>query len=302
MLKSIALRNKSYISGLILKFDQELMVKLTITLIKQHPYRFEVKQNDKKMKIKFLFAGLLVIAMIMPTYGQKKKDKKKAEEAPGLKLETRLDTVSYCLGVYIGGGLSQNGFGELKSDKMMAGIAEMMAKKKPLFDETQANEIIGKFVMEQRKVKADKNLAEGKAFLEKNKTEQGVVTLPSGLQYKIIKNGDGPKPDSIAKVTVHYHGTLLSGKVFDSSVERGQPVQLSVNNVIEGWKEALRLMPVGSKWKLFIPSALAYGENPQAGGPIEPNMVLVFDVELISIDADQPQSESQVQPQIQMPQ
>lgn len=242
------------------------------------------------MKIKLLVALVLTLGLLPATYGQKKKDKAKAAEAaPVFKLENKLDTVSYCLGVLFGGTLKNNGLAEVKTQKLLVGMDEMLSQKTPLFDEAKANELIGQYVMELRKVKAEKNLADGKAFLEKNKAEPGVITLPSGLQYKIMKEGTGPKPDSGAKVTVHYHGTLVDGKVFDSSIERGEPIQLGIDNVIEGWKEALRLMPVGSKWKLFIPSSLAYGENPRPGGPIEPNMVLLFDVELISIDKDAPQ-------------
>jgi FKBP-type peptidyl-prolyl cis-trans isomerase len=123
--------------------------------------------------------------------------------------------------------------------------------------------------------------------------------LPSGLQYKIMKEGTGPKPDSTSTVTVHYQGTLIDGKVFESSVESGKPIQIPVNGVIAGWQQALKMMPVGSKWQLFIPSNLAYGENPRPGGPIEPNMALIFEVELISIDKDQPEAQPQIQPQPQ---
>ncbi len=253
------------------------------------------------MRVRSLFIILLAIGMVSPSFGQKKKEKEKAKtkenEVVGIKLESQLDSVSYCLGVLFGGSLTQNGFSEVKTKIMAYGIDEVLAKKDLLFDQNKANEIVGKYVMDVRKNKAEKNLKDGQAFLEKNKTEQGVVTLPSGLQYKILKEGNGSKPDSASKVTVHYHGTLIDGKVFESSVESGQPIQLTVNGVIEGWKQALLLMPVGSKWRLFIPSSLAYGENPRPGGPIEPNMVLVFDVELISIDKDQPAAQPQVQPE-----
>jgi FKBP-type peptidyl-prolyl cis-trans isomerase FklB len=133
-------------------------------------------------------------------------------------------------------------------------------------------------------VKYEKNMKEGRAFLNDNKTAPGVVTLPSGLQYKAVKTGSGAKPTIADKVTVHYHGTLIDGTVFDSSVERKQPIELTVNQVIPGWIEALQLMPVGSKWILYIPSELAYGENPRPGGPIEPNSALIFEVELLSIN------------------
>jgi len=253
------------------------------------------------MKGKFLLVCLLTIGIVSTSFGQKKKEKEKAKaiesEAVGMKLESQLDTVSYCVGVLLGNSMSQGGINEINSKIMSYGIDEVMAKKTPLFDQNKANELVTKYVMGLRKAKGEKNLKEGQAFLEKNKTEAGVVTLPSGLQYRILKEGTGPKPDSVAKVTVHYHGTLLDGKVFDSTIGK-EPYQLTVNGVIEGWKQALTLMAVGSKWRLFIPSALAYGENPRQG-PIEPNMVLIFDVELISIDKDLPEAQPQVQPATQ---
>jgi len=253
------------------------------------------------MKIKYLFVCLLAIGILNPSFGQKKKDKKKSKETEvvGVKLESELDTISYCIGVLFGESLNHNGFSAVKTKIMAYALDSSLANKKTLFDANTSNEIVGKYAMTLQKAKAEKNLKEGQAFLEKNKAEPGVVVLPSGLQYKILKEGNGPKPDSTSKVTVHYHGTLINGKVFDSSVERGEPIQLKVDGVIEGWREALPLMPVGSKWRLFIPSALAYGENPRPGGPIEPNMVLVFDVELISIDKDQPETQLQTQPETQ---
>jgi FKBP-type peptidyl-prolyl cis-trans isomerase FklB len=128
----------------------------------------------------------------------------------------------------------------------------------------------------------NKNLEAGKAFLEENKKREGVVTLPSGLQYEVINEGDGAIPKATDKVKCHYHGTLIDGTVFDSSVQRGQPAVFGVNQVIKGWVEALQLMSVGSKWRLYIPSDLAYGKQG-AGGSIEPNTTLIFDVELLGI-------------------
>jgi FKBP-type peptidyl-prolyl cis-trans isomerase FklB len=206
-----------------------------------------------------------------------------------------MDTISYCLGVLYGGNLVKYGFNQVDSKILAVGAEQMLTKQTPLIDETKANEIVGKYAVEQQKQKGEKNLQEGKTFLEKNKKEQGIVVLPSGLQYKILKDGTGPKPALTDKVTVNYHGTLLNGTVFDSSVDRKEPLQLSVNGVIEGWKEALQLMPVGSKWKLFIPSELAYGENPMQGSPIEPNSVLIFEVELISIDKNAPAEQPQIE-------
>ncbi len=130
--------------------------------------------------------------------------------------------------------------------------------------------------------KAEKNLKEGMEFLEKNKLKPGVVTLESGLQYEIMVTGDGQKPRATDTVTCHYHGSLINGTVFDSSVQRGQSASFPLNRVISGWTEALQLMPVGSKWKLFLPPNLAYGEQ-QAGSHIGPNSTLIFEVELLGI-------------------
>jgi FKBP-type peptidyl-prolyl cis-trans isomerase FklB len=129
---------------------------------------------------------------------------------------------------------------------------------------------------------AEKNKKEGEAFLAENAKKEGVVTLPSGLQYKIIQQGSGRKPKLTDEVTTHYRGTLLDGTEFDSSYKRGEPTSFPVNGVISGWTEALQLMPVGSKWQLFIPSNLAYGMRG-AGGTIGPNAALIFDIELIAI-------------------
>ncbi len=127
------------------------------------------------------------------------------------------------------------------------------------------------------------NKLEGERFLAANKNNPGVTTLPSGLQYKVLKPGTGPKPRATDTVTVHYEGKLIDGTIFDSSLKRGEPTSFAVNQVIAGWTEALQLMPVGSTWQLFIPSNLAYGEHPRPGGPIGPNAVLTFEVQLLKI-------------------
>lgn len=130
--------------------------------------------------------------------------------------------------------------------------------------------------------KSEANLKAGEAFMAQNRTRPGVVETPSGLQYEVITEGTGPKPSATSKVTCHYHGTLIDGTIFDSSVQRGQPATFPLNMVIKGWTEALQLMPTGSKWRLFLPPNLAYGER-QTGSYIGPNSTLIFDVELISI-------------------
>ncbi|MCK4678455.1 MAG: FKBP-type peptidyl-prolyl cis-trans isomerase [Bacteroidales bacterium] len=137
-------------------------------------------------------------------------------------------------------------------------------------------------IRREQMAKFDKNKVESERFLGENSKKDGVVVLPSGLQYKVITTGEGPIPQASDKVKVHYHGTIIDGTVFDSSVERGTPSEFQVTGVIEGWQEALQLMPVGSKWVLYIPSDLAYKDNAR-GQVIEPNMALVFEVELLEI-------------------
>ena len=161
-------------------------------------------------------------------------------------------------------------------------ISDVNKSSKPLLSEEQCNSTIVNYMQKAKAQKASGNKKLGLDFLAANKNKPGVVTLPSGLQYTILQAGTGPKPALTDMVRVHYHGTLIDGKVFDSSVERGKPIELSVNGVIPGWTEALQLMPVGSKWKLFIPSNLAYGD--QAAGPmIGPGSTLIFEVELLDI-------------------
>lgn len=135
---------------------------------------------------------------------------------------------------------------------------------------------------EMRNQKAQENLEAGQTFLTANKEKAGIVTLPSGLQYEIIKEGNGAKPSATQTVTCHYHGTLIDGRIFDSSVQRGQPASFPLNRVISGWTEALQLMPVGSKWRLFLPPNLAYGDR-QVSAEIGPNSTLIFEVELLGI-------------------
>lgn len=204
-----------------------------------------------------------------------------------IKLATKIDSVSYALGVLIGENNNQQmksapGVDSLDKDIMIAAFQTAFKGDSVKIKPEAANAIIQKFFTEVSAAEGSKNQKAGDDFLAANKAKQGVVTLPSGLQYEIIKEGTGPKPTVEDQVKCHYHGTTIDGKVFDSSVDRGEPATFPVGQVIPGWTEALQLMPVGSKWKLYIPSALAYGERG-AGNDIKPNSALIFEVELLEI-------------------
>ncbi|MBL7972912.1 MAG: FKBP-type peptidyl-prolyl cis-trans isomerase [Prolixibacteraceae bacterium] len=174
------------------------------------------------------------------------------------------------------------GADQLNKDILVAAFEKAFRGDSVQIKPENANAAVQAFFAEVSKVEAEKNLKEGEDFLAANKSKDGIVTLPSGLQYEIIKAGTGAKPTAEDQVKCHYHGTTIDGKVFDSSVDRGEPAVFPVNRVIPGWTEALQLMPIGSKWKLFIPAALAYGERG-AGQDIKPNSTLIFEVELLEI-------------------
>jgi FKBP-type peptidyl-prolyl cis-trans isomerase len=203
-------------------------------------------------------------------------------------LKDQREKASYGIGWNLGSSLRQQSV-DVDPDIINRGLHDGMSGTKPLISEEEAHAAVTqlqKDVREQQEKKrlasGDKNKTAGEAFLAANKAKPGVVTLPSGLQYKILKEGTGPKPTATDSVTVNYRGTLLDGTEFDSSYKRGQPATFPVNRVIKGWTEALQLMPVGSKWELYIPSDLAYGAGG-AGGDIGPNATLIFEVELLSI-------------------
>jgi len=204
------------------------------------------------------------------------------------KLESDMDKASYLIGRNIGETISADGI-ELNVDNMVAGLREALAGKDARIAEADANKIMEKFQAEMQgkleakaKAKSLANVEAGQKFLEENKKREGVTVTESGLQYEVITVGTGDKPTALDTVKVHYHGTLMDGKVFDSSVERKQPAEFQVGGVIAGWTEALQLMPVGSKWKLTIPAKLAYG-GQGAGRDIGPHATLIFEVELLSI-------------------
>jgi FKBP-type peptidyl-prolyl cis-trans isomerase FklB len=228
-----------------------------------------------QLKSILLVTGLSVFAFTACN-GQKKMDKNAA-------LKTEIDTVSYSLGVNIGNNLKGQGFGDINIAAMMKAMEDVMGEKTLSISEEEANNYIQTYFAAMMDKKAAEGRKAGEAFLAENAKKPGITTTASGLQYEVITMGEGPKPLATDKVTVHYHGTLTDGKVFDSSVERGEPATFPLNGVIAGWTEALQLMPVGSKFRIFLPSDLAYGDRG-AGQLIGPHATLIFEVELLNIE------------------
>lgn len=193
-----------------------------------------------------------------------------------------MEKVSYALGLSLGNNLSGSGVTSLNYAQLAKGIQDVMEQNEPDMSYQEAQEVINDFFQELQIKMSEKAQGEGKTFLEANAKRAEVVTLASGLQYEVMTKGTGAIPKASNSVKVHYHGTLIDGTVFDSSVNRGEPATFGVTQVISGWVEALQLMPVGSKWKLFIPSELAYGAQG-AGQSIAPHSTLIFEVELLDI-------------------
>ena len=209
-------------------------------------------------------------------------------------LTTSKQKASYAIGMNWGTGLHRQAI-DVDTAALLQGMKDALAGGKTLLTEDEARTALmqlQKEMQEKQQAKAaaegEANKKEGDAFLAANKSKEGVVTLPSGLQYKILKEGSGPKPTATDSVVCNYKGTLINGTEFDSSYKRGEPATFPVTGVIKGWTEALQLMPVGSKWQLFIPSDLAYGARGTPGGPIGPNATLIFEVELLSIKDKNP--------------
>ena len=203
-----------------------------------------------------------------------------------VKLENYGDTISYSLGIYVGKDLQATGWDTLDMELFYKGFTAAFNDEKLIIDRLTAREKVrfhnSKIRFEKMNNQFNKHKTAGEEFLRENKEKEGIVTLPSGLQYEILKEGSGVKPKAEDIVRVHYKGTLVDGTEFESSYD-GDPAEFPVNRVIPGWTEALQLMPVGSKWKLFIPQELAYADRPRPGGMIEPFMALVFEVELLDI-------------------
>lgn len=199
-----------------------------------------------------------------------------------MKYSNDFDKVSYSLGLSIASNLISSGVKTLNAEAFNDGLATVFKGRMPEINPDEANKILQNFFEGLQKEQGNAAKEAGNKFLEENKKQEGVITLPSGLQYKILKNGNGPKPKASDTVKCHYEGRLINGAIFDSSIRRGEPAEFPVSGVIAGWVEALQLMNTGSKWQLYIPSELAYGSHG-AGQSIGPNETLIFDVELLDI-------------------
>jgi len=224
---------------------------------------------------------LLTGSAVMAQTSKTKPVPAKKTVTAGPVFKTQSDSLSYAIGVSSANFYKEQGITDINSAMVTKAISDCKAGKSK-FDDNQVNNIIMTCMQEKKSEKSAGTRKAGEAFLAQNKSQPGVVTTASGLQYTILTEGTGPKPAITDKVKVHYHGTLLDGTIFDSSVQRGEPLVISVNGVIQGWVEALQMMPTGSKWRLFIPSNLAYGDN-DAGPTIKAGSTLIFDVELLEI-------------------
>lgn len=228
----------------------------------------------------------VLVLLVAAASAQTKKPVSKRPVATAAHTPTMLksssDSLSYAIGMSLANFYKQQGIKNVNTVMVDKAINDVLKTGKPALTDEQMNMCITGYLQKEKIEKAAIAKKAGETFLAENKKKPGVVTLPSGLQYQILKKGDGPIPTAADTVRCHYHGTLIDGTVFDSSVERGQPVDFPVTGVIQGWVEALQLMPVGSKWKLFVPSGLAYGDN-QMGPKIAPGSTLIFEVELLEI-------------------
>lgn len=231
------------------------------------------------MTVRFVSAALAMTFLSACSQGQKGR----------VALKTEMDSVSYAIGADIGQNFKRSKLDSVNVDAISMGLRDGLDSAAMMDEETLQRVVQGYMMklqekrMAEERAKGEENRAIGEKFMAENAKKPGVVTLPSGLQYEVITMGTGPKPTETDKVKVHYTGTLIDGTEFDSSVRNGKPVEYPVNGFVPGWVEALQLMPVGSKWKLVIPSDLAYGPSAGPGGAIPPNSTLLFELELIDI-------------------
>jgi len=237
-----------------------------------------------------IIASLIIMLLVINVSAQDKKKSKRAKDPVQEKnvvtedksLNNAVDSLSYSFGYLIGNNMQVQGVKEINRDLFMKGFNDGFNNDTTVMSIEAGNKCVQDYFSKQISDEANMNLEKSNAFLAGNKTKEGVITLASGLQYKIITPGSGEFPKETDQVKVHYTGTFIDGKVFDSSIERNEPIVFGVNQVIPGWTEGLQLMQPGARWMLFIPPGLAYGEQG-AGGVIGPNQALIFEVELIEI-------------------
>lgn len=248
----------------------------------------------KKTILLFLGAGLIFVSVDAKT--KKQKNSKQELQAPVAVFTNDVDSMSYALGMNVGADFLKNlqniPGGKTNIDLLVKGFTHSMKGDSTLLSAQVAGDFFRTYITKAQQKDVDAKKADGEKFLAQNKTAEGVMVTPSGLQYKVIKAAEGPKPTEKDTVKVHYTGTLLDGKVFDSSVERGEPIEFPLNQVIPGWTEGVQLMSVGSKYRFYIPYNLAYGEQGTQGGPIPGYATLIFDVELLGFKSyTEPQPE-----------
>jgi FKBP-type peptidyl-prolyl cis-trans isomerase FklB len=237
------------------------------------------------MKTKSL-VGLLIIALVTVTSCNQMKNS--TLNIGAVKLVTPTDTASYALGVNMASNVKNMGMDSINLKILAKAFQDVYTNEKLQITEAESNPILQAYFTNLMEKKAASSLAEGQVWLAENGKKTGVQTTASGLQYEVMREGTGPKPVATSKVKVHYHGTAIDGKVFDSSVDRGEPVEFPLNGVIPGWTEGVQLMSVGSKYKFYIPGNLAYGARPPQGSGIAPNATLIFEVELLEIIPETP--------------
>ncbi len=240
------------------------------------------------MKKHILVIAFSVIAVIAFSQAKKPAAAAKATVKPAITstaspLKNNIDSVSYSIGIRMAQSLRSQGFEAISLPVLQRAMADVLANKKPIIADEAINTTIAGYQQKAAAEKAAVGKKEAQAFLTANSKKPGVVTLPDGLQYQVIKAGTSDvKPAITSTVKVHYHGTLVDGTVFDSSVDRGEPITYKVNGFVKGWQEALQLMTVGSKWRLYVPSDLGYGD--MGSGKVGPGAVMIFDMELLGVE------------------
>lgn len=238
--------------------------------------------NHQNITMRFnkLFFSSLLSAMLLVSACNQQKMGASSSEAD---LSTKLDSVSYALGFQNGMFLSREGIDELEMNNYNAGINAGLSSEDGLLTQEQIRSVTSSYLQELTEMRSQENLEAGQAFLEENINKEGVQETESGLQYKVIEEGEGASPSAESTVRVHYEGKLLDGEVFDSSYDRGQPAEFPLNRVIPGWTEGVQLMKEGATYEFYIPAELAYGSRAPQGSPIGPNETLVFKVELLEV-------------------